>query len=344
MDMDFKPRFSRGFFILYFLTMQVIRMYSKPKDFEITALRVFQQQSRFVQPYREFIDYLGVKPGMINRCEDIPFLPIELFKTQKILDRRGKEKQVFLSSGTSGMQQSRHYVQQPWLYEESLLKNFEWQYGPPENFCFLALLPSYLERKGSSLVYMMKILMEKSECRHSGFFLNDYKALNHAIEAARGSGFQIMLIGVSFALLDFAEEYSGGLEGAIVMETGGMKGRRKEIIRSELHRILTDSFGVESIHSEYGMTELLSQAYSKMDGIFRPAPWMKVFIKDIHDPFGLAPQGKSGRMDIIDLANIYSCSFISTSDIGRLRDEGRFEVLGRLDNSDIRGCNLLALS
>ena len=291
--------------------------------------------------YRSFCDLLNVHPSDIQHIQDIPFLPIEFFKTHQIVSNTNPVKEIFTSSGTTGMSVSKHFVTDISLYEQSYLKGFEYFYGDISEYTILALLPSYLERNGSSLIYMVDDLIKKSNKPKSGFYLNNLEELKDTLLQLEESNEKIMLIGVSFALLDLVETYQFQLKNTIVMETGGMKGRRKEIIRTELHHQLKKGFGVAKIHSEYGMTELLSQAYSKGDGIFATPPWMKILIRDTEDPLQLIGQGKTGGINVIDLANINSCSFIATQDLGKTYTNNTFEVLGRFDASDIRGCNLL---
>jgi phenylacetate-coenzyme A ligase PaaK-like adenylate-forming protein len=321
---------------------------SVPKIFEInsdqefneTCLAVFQFQAQENAVYREYLKHLNVNAGDINRIEDIPFLPIELFKSHKILSGKSEEQKIiFSSSGTTGTSTSKHYVSQLEIYERSFLGAFNKFYGSPKEFRILALLPSYLERTGSSLIYMVERLIKDSAHPDSGFFLDDFDQLRNILSTE--SDRETLLIGVSFALLDFIEQESIELKNTTVMETGGMKGRRKELTREELHKELQEGFGIDSIHSEYGMTELLSQAYSKGNGIFECPAWMKVLVRDTNDPLTIFPAGKSGGVNVIDLANINSCSFIATSDLGRTYDDGSFEILGRFDYSDLRGCNLM---
>lgn len=250
---------------------------------------------------------------------------------------------IFTSSGTTGAKTSQHVVTDISLYEKSFLKAFEHFYGPVSHYCILALLPAYLEREGSSLVYMVDSLITKSRHSNSGFYLNNLDDLKKQLMLLQKKGQKTLLIGVSFALLDLAETMRFPLKNTIVMETGGMKGRRREMIRSELHQILKNAFGVEQIHSEYGMTELLSQGYSKGHGIFNCPPWMKVLIRDTEDPLSIQKSGKNGGINIIDLANLNSCPFIATQDLGKVHPNGSFEVLGRFDHSDIRGCNLMVV-
>lgn len=316
---------------------------SSHKQFIKTALKVFRFQYENNLPYRQFCDFLSRTPADVKTLEDIPFLPISFFKTHTIISGNGEPQQIFTSSGTTGDQTSSHFVSDTSIYETSYLNTFSSFYGNIEDYVVLALLPSYLERTGSSLIYMVDDLIRKSGNPDSGFYLHNYAELIEKLERLDSDGKNIILIGVTYALLDLVEMHGFDLTNTIVMETGGMKGRRKEIIREELHRILCDGFGVSSIHSEYGMTELLSQAYSHGNGIFHCPPWMKVMARDTEDALTIIPHGKTGGLNIIDLANINSCAFIATQDLGKIYDDGSFEVLGRFDNSDIRGCNLMVI-
>ena len=312
-------------------------------DFEKLALEVFQFQAQHNAVYKQFIKLLKVNPLAVDSVRKIPFLPIEFFKSHKILSSTTKIEETFLSSGTTGQAQSKHFVTDISVYEESFTKGFEYFYGSIEEYTVLALLPSYLERNGSSLIYMANDFIEKSNNPKSGFYLNNLEELRKNLQELDKNNQKVLLIGVSFALLDLVETYKFNLKNTIIMETGGMKGRRKELIREELHQILKEGFGVSEIHSEYGMTELLSQGYSKGNGIFGCPPWMKILTRDPEDALTILPEGKSGGINVIDLANINSCSFIATQDLGKTYANGTFEVLGRFDNSDIRGCNLLVL-
>ncbi|WP_297691690.1 acyl transferase [uncultured Eudoraea sp.] len=312
-------------------------------EFNKMALEVFNFQYDNNTTYQKFCSYLGKSKSNVTAVEEIPYLPIEFFKSKQVITTSQPPKIVFESSGTTGQLVSKHYVLKPEIYEKSYLKTFEYFYGDIKDYCVLALLPSYMERKGSSLIYMVNDLIEKSANPKSGFYLENKVELLKTLQNLDESGFKIILIGVSYALLDIAENHSMNLNNTIIMETGGMKGRRKELVRDELHSILKNSFGLEAIHSEYGMTELLSQAYSKGNGIFNCPPWMSVTIRETDDPLSTEPYGKIGGINIIDLANIYSCSFIATQDLGRVYKDGSFEVLGRFDHSDVRGCNLMAL-
>lgn len=310
-------------------------------SFEKAALEIFRFQASENTVYKDFIYHLNIEVSEVKGLKDIPFLPIELFKSQKVVTGNSKCDVIFSSSGTTGSMQSRHYVKNLSLYEYSFRKAFERFYGDVKQYSILALLPSYLEREGSSLIYMVEDLIEGNGNPQSGFYLNNTEELYHKLLHLKSSGSKVFLLGVTFALLDFAEVYQPDLSGCIIMETGGMKGRRKEMIREEVHEILSQAFKVDKIHSEYGMTELLSQGYSKGDGIFDCPPWMKVLIRDTNDPFNYLPEGRTGGINVIDLANVYSCSFIATQDLGRINEGGAFEVLGRFDYSDMRGCNLM---
>jgi phenylacetate-coenzyme A ligase PaaK-like adenylate-forming protein len=311
------------------------------KDFEKLALDTFCYQAVNNLVYKQYLSLLKIIPEKINNIKEIPFLPVSFFKTHKVTTSNISEV-IFTSSGTSGDEVSKHFVHNLLLYKSSFLKSFEIFYGNPKDYCILALLPSYLEREGSSLVFMVTELIKQSENEDSGFFLDNTKDLNNIIKKYLKSSQKVILIGVSYALLDFIEKYPQQLShNFVVMETGGMKGRKKEITRQELHKKLSMGFGINNIHSEYGMTELLSQAYSKENGLYNCPPWMKIVIRDPYDPFQLLTNEKTGEINIIDLANWYSCSFIETQDLGKVYEDGRFEVLGRFDNSQMRGCNLL---
>lgn len=311
------------------------------QSFEIIAMELFRYQAESVPVYRDFLNYLRIDPSACERIEDIPFLPVELFRTHKIIAEGFEPSIQFTSSSTGGSSPSVHYVADAGLYEKSFMECFRRSYGQPSETCIMALLPSYLERPGSSLVYMADKLIGSSRFSESKFYLYDLDVLIKVLKEHKKIKRNCILLGVSFALLDMAEKFEEDLNGIIIMETGGMKGRRKEMIRKELHDILMKRFNVDSIHSEYGMTELLSQAYSKGNGIFSPPPWMKILIRDNYDPATILPENQSGRVNIIDLANVYSCSFLATSDLGKVFKDGSFEILGRADHSDIRGCNLM---
>ena len=310
-------------------------------DFVQAALQTFGYQYQHNQVYQRFCTLLDRTPDKVRQLTDIPFLPIEFFKSEAVYCGNEHPTTVFTSSGTTGSQTSRHYVKDLAVYQQSFRQGFADFYGNIEEYTVLALLPSYLERTGSSLITMVADLIERSGSADSGFYLNEYDLLAKKLTALDRSGRKVLLIGVSFALLDLVETHRFQLKNTIVMETGGMKGRRKELIREELHTILCEGFGVEYIHSEYGMTELLSQAYSGGSGLYESVRWLKVLIRDTNDALSYQRPLKTGGINLIDLANIHSCSFIATQDLGRLHPDGRFEVLGRFDNADIRGCNLL---
>lgn len=313
------------------------------QDFQNLALRIFNYQFENNSVYRSFCDLLYKHPSDVKSIEEIPFLPIQFFKSHKVISSTDSPKITFSSSGTTGSITSKHIVTDVALYEKSFRRAFELFYGDVSSYTVLALLPSYLEREGSSLIYMVHDLIQKSNNPDSGFYLNNRKDLSEKLIALDASGQKVLLIGVSFALLDLVESKKFSLKNTVIMETGGMKGRRKELTRKELHQILTDGFGVDVIHSEYGMTELLSQGYSKGNGIFETPPWMKILIRDTEDPFGILASQKTGGLNVIDLANINSCSFIATQDLGKVYSDQSFEILGRFDHSDIRGCNLMIL-
>ena len=310
-------------------------------DFVQAALQTFGYQYQHNQVYQRFCTLLGRTPDKVRQLTDIPFLPIEFFKSEAVYCGNERPTTVFTSSGTTGSQTSRHYVKDLAVYQQSFRQGFADFYGNIEEYTVLALLPSYLERTGSSLITMVADLIERSSSADSGFYLNEYDLLAEKLTSLDHSGRKVLLIGVSFALLDLVETHRFQLKNTIVMETGGMKGRRKELIREELHAILCEGFGVEHIHSEYGMTELLSQAYSAGSGLYESVRWLKVLIRDTNDALSYQRPLKTGGINLIDLANIHSCSFIATQDLGRLHPDGKFEVLGRFDNADIRGCNLL---
>ena len=309
-------------------------------DFERLALEVFCYQYENTAVYRKFCDFLKVDATTVKKTENIPFLPIQFFKSHRVISKKAKEQITFTSSGTTGSFTSKHHVSNLSLYEKSFLKAFHRIYGTPSEYTILALLPSYIERGGSSLVYMADRLIEKSNSEHSGFYLNDTKALIEKLKFLESTNQKTILLGVSYALLDLIEMQKFNLKNTIVMETGGMKGRRKEMVKEELHGTLKKGFGVEGIHSEYGMTELLSQAYSIGKGVFCAPPWMKIRTRETEDALSFV-EGKTGGVNVIDLANLHSCSFIATQDLGRVYKDGSFEVLGRFDESDIRGCNLM---
>jgi phenylacetate-coenzyme A ligase PaaK-like adenylate-forming protein len=313
------------------------------ESFSEKALKIFKFQSERNPVYKSFIENLGRKSGEVKDITDIPFLPVGFFKNQKVIVEDLLVEMIFESSRATGTIPSRHFVHDLKLYETSFTESFRYFYGEPSEYFIAALLPSYTDRQNSSLVYMMEGLIRQSTDRTSGFYENNLEELISNIQKAKSSGRKSLLLGVSFALLDLANRFLPDLSGTIVMETGGMKGRRKEITREELHEILKNKFNVSVIHSEYGMSELMSQAYSKGNGIFFCPPWMKILVRDPQDPLSIIDgYDTSGGINIIDLANLYSCSFIATSDSGKLLENGGFEISGRFDNSDIRGCNLMA--
>lgn len=324
------------------MSLDTVFNINSAKEFEQRALQIFQHQFENNAVYRSFCDLLYKHPAEVTRVEDIPFLPIEFFKSKTVVSTSKKPEVIFSSSGTTGSETSKHFVANLKQYEQSFNKGFNHFYGTVEDYVVLGLLPSYLERKGSSLIYMVNDFISKSNHPESGFYLDQFDVLAEKLHQLDKEGKQVLLIGVSFALLDLVEKHLFSLKNTIVMETGGMKGRRKELIRSELHAILKKGFGVFNIHSEYGMTELLSQAYSKGDGVFSCPPWMKVFTRDTEDALSLV-QNQTGGINVVDLANYHSCSFIATQDLGKVYADGSFEVLGRFDTSDIRGCNLVVL-
>ncbi|RRA96725.1 LuxE/PaaK family acyltransferase [Paenimyroides viscosum] len=311
------------------------------KEFHKTAMKVFRFQFEHNEVYQKYCLLLKKNPSNVKHLTEIPFLPIEFFKSKDILSSINAVQTTFTSSGTTGIITSKHHVTDLSFYEASFRSAFSKFYGNIEDYAVLALLPSYLERQGSSLIYMAKDFIEGSNHPDSGFYLHNYEELAKKLIELDNSGQNVLLIGVTYALLDLIELQKFNLKNTIIMETGGMKGKRKELIREELHTILADGFGVEKIHSEYGMTELLSQAYSLGDGIFECPPWMDVLIRDTEDPLTIIEDGKTGGINVIDLANINSCAFIATQDLGKKQPNFSFEVLGRFDNSDIRGCNLM---
>jgi phenylacetate-coenzyme A ligase PaaK-like adenylate-forming protein len=320
---------------------------SSQKQFEKIALKIFRYQYENNFVYKEFCDFLKTDIQKVKSLEQIPFLPIQFFKSHKVVTNdpgtSGLIQKTFTSSGTTGMITSNHFVTDITLYEESYRKGFSQFYGNIENYTVLALLPSYLEREGSSLIYMVDDLIQMTNNPESGFFLYNHHELIEKLIRLDNSGQNVILIGVTYALLDLIENKKFQLKHTIIMETGGMKGKRKEMIREELHEQLCQSFGVASIHSEYGMTELLSQAYSLGNGVFECPSWMQILIRDTEDALTYVSLGKSGGINVIDLANINSCSFIATQDLGKKNPNTSFEVLGRFDNSDIRGCNLMVI-
>lgn len=314
---------------------------SSNDEFNTLALKIFQNQAKHNKVYKNYLNHLNIDIEKVKQIKEIPFLPIEFFKSHDVILEGLNPEIVFTSSGTTGSVQSRHLVSDLKTYEQSFVKAFEHFFGSAENYCILALLPNYLEREGSSLVYMTEKLIGLSKQSASNFYLHNIDELAKKINSPELQDKKIILLGVTYALLDLAENHKIKHPQLIVMETGGMKGKRKEMIREELHQFLSTQLNVNKIYSEYGMTELLSQAYSVGDGIFKCPPWMKILIRDTNDPLSLLDYNKGGGINIIDLANINSCCFLMTQDLGKVSADGSFEVLGRFDASDIRGCNLL---
>jgi phenylacetate-coenzyme A ligase PaaK-like adenylate-forming protein len=312
------------------------------QGFNDLALDVFRYQYNENEVYRKYVRALNTDVGQITSIDKIPFLPVEFFKTHQVKTTEFDPQVIFESSGTSQTINSQHFVKDMDIYVQSFTRAFELFYGPTKDYCVIGLLPAYLERSGSSLIYMVDHLIKASGHPQSGFYLNEFENLYQVLKDLKKNNQKLILIGVTFGLLDFAASYNIDLSGSIVMETGGMKGRRKEMIREDVHAVLQKAFNLDKIHSEYGMTELLSQAYSFGDGIFRCPPWMKILIRDEEDPLSIKTKADaSGAINIIDLANIYSCSFIATKDVGKLFVDGSFEVRGRMDGSDLRGCSLM---
>lgn len=309
--------------------------------FEKLALATFHHQYSHTAIYRKFVDLLGVHPPKVKKITDIPFLPIQMFKYHKVATPNMDVATIFKSSGTTGGQRSTHFVQDTDLYTTSFTKAFEQFYGNVEEYTVLALLPSYLEQGESSLVFMVDSLIKQSKNAASGFYLNNYEELIAHLKSMDESGNKVLLIGVTYALLDLIEKETFQLKNTVIMETGGMKGRRKEMIKEELHSVLRKGFGVTHIHSEYGMTELLSQAYSLKEGVFETPSWMRILVRDATDPLTWVENEVTGGINVIDLANIYSCSFIATQDLGKKHSDRTFSILGRFDDADVRGCNLL---
>ncbi len=313
-----------------------------PQTFAQFALQVFNYQYQRNLVYRNWVNALGAQTSSVQSINDIPSMPVSFFKSHKVVTGEFEPQVIFESSGTTQTTNSRHWVKDVSLYKQSFIKGFEKFYGNLKDWCIIGLLPSYLERSGSSLVMMVDELIKLSVHAESGFYLYEFEKLASVLQELENSKQKTLLIGVTFALLDFADQFAMTLKYTTVMETGGMKGRRKEMVREEVHNRLKDRLGVEKVHSEYGMTELLSQAYSCGDGIFKTVPWMKILLREEDDPLKIKQEGR-GLINIIDLANIYSCSFIATDDVGTIYQGGSFEVLGRFDNSDIRGCSLMVL-
>ncbi len=311
------------------------------ENFESVSLATFRFQVENCKIYREFVNHLHIHPETVRRVSQIPFLPVSLFKNHRIYCGSDEPEILFTSSGTTGSQTSVHEVASLRMYENSFKLSFNLFYGSADQYILLVMLPGYLERTGSSLVYMAEQLIKATSHPLSGFYLHDTDRLLHTIEKARNTNRKILLLGVTHSLVSLAIQHQPDLTGAIVMETGGMKGHGREMVRSELHQLLCERFRVPVIHSEYGMTELLSQAYSKGNGLFQCPPWMKILTRDTDDPLTLRTDSRTGGINVIDLANRWSCSFLATQDLGRVHENGEFEVMGRFDNSDVRGCNLL---
>lgn len=316
---------------------------ASPADFNQTAISLFYYQYAQNPLYRDFCDALRIVPERVRHITQIPFLPVSFYKSHRVLAAPDDLCDLlFESSGTTGEIPSRHFVYDARVYEQSLIDGFTTFYGLPQQYAILALLPSYLERQNASLVYMARTLMAHSGHPENGFYINEWNKLYDVLQELESRGQKTLLIGVTFALLDFAAAFPGALRHTIVMETGGMKGRKKEMTREEVHQLLKDDFRLSAIHSEYGMTELLSQAYAAADGIFWCAPTMKVMVRDINDPLDVQEHG-TGCLNVIDLANMYSCPFIATEDIGTIEEDGSFRVIGRADHSALRGCSLMAV-
>jgi phenylacetate-coenzyme A ligase PaaK-like adenylate-forming protein len=325
------------------ITASDIFTISSQKQFEKIALKVFRFQYENNLVYQEFCDLLKTNPQKVKSLHQIPFLPIQFFKSHNVVSNNNPIETTFTSSGTTGAITSKHLITDVSIYEESYRQAFSQFYGNIEDYVVLALLPSYLEREGSSLIHMVEDLIQLTNNSNSGFYLNNHEELIQKLIELDEAGQNVILIGVTYALLDLIEKRTFQLQHTIIMETGGMKGKRKEMIREELHEQLYNGFGVTAIHSEYGMTELLSQAYSLGNGIFECPSWMQIHIRDTEDALTYINDGKTGGINVIDLANINSCSFIATQDLGKKYPNTTFEVLGRFDNSDIRGCNLMVI-
>lgn len=325
-----------------FMSNEIFHIHNR-SDFTEVALRLFREQAKACAVYRDYIQLLGIRPEEVHSLEEIPYLPIEFFKSHEVKTGAFSHEIVFTSSGTTGQYTSQHFVKSLNLYVESFVRGFELFYGPMSQYAVLGLLPAYLERSGSSLVFMVDHMIKTSEHPESGFYLNNHDSLYTMLLKLREKGVPTLLIGVTFGLLDFSATFQIDFPELIVMETGGMKGRRQEMIRDEVHALLKDAFGVANIHSEYGMTELLSQAYSNGFGYFKCPPWMAILRREVTDPFCIDQTPGSGALNVIDLANRDSCSFIATQDLVRLHDHGRFEIMGRYDHAEVRGCNLMVI-
>lgn len=309
--------------------------------FNELALEAFYYQLKHNTLYKQFVNHLKIHPSSVDHYFKIPCLPISFFKTHKVYSYHQPELKIFRSSGTTSNEKSQHFIAKPKLYTKSFTLGFKAVFGPLEDYCILALLPGYSERKDASLIFMVQELMNQSGNPSNGFFLNDFNALHKLLIEKAAAGEKVILFGVTHALLDFAENFSGNIPNTIVIETGGMKGRKKEIVRAELHQLLKVAFGCAAVYSEYGMTELLSQAYAKDGENFIAPNWMKILVRDLRDPMQYLNENQNGGINIIDLANIYSCPFIATGDIGRMIDKYQYAILGRVDNSESRGCSLM---
>lgn len=312
-----------------------------PEDFNAAAVWLFHYQAANNPVYAEWLQLLRIQPETIQNWQNIPLLPVSFFKTHRVLSGSGAPQISFETSGTTGTQQGYHHITDLQLYETSILKAFERFWGPPADYVFLALLPGYIERPNASLVYMMDVLMRASHRTENGYFLHDHQALANKLAALNARGQKVFLMGVTFALLDFAASHPMPLPHTTIVETGGMKGRRREMVREEVHALLRDAFQVSAIGSEYGMTELLSQGWSRGAGLFENPPWMRVVLKDPQDPLASAEKRTSGMVGVIDLANVHSCAFLATQDLAKMHPNNQYEVLGRFDYADLRGCNLL---
>jgi len=315
---------------------------NKSTEFSDSALQLFQYQYELNKVYREYCNHLNINSEKVNSIEKIPFLPVSFFKTHRVITGDFTPEITFFSSATTGAQPSKHEIKDISLYETSFIKSFEHFYGTPQQYTFLALLPSYLEREGSSLVYMIEKLMQISGKKENGFFLHDYERLFKMLTELKKKKEKTILFGVTFALLDFIKDYHIDFPELILFETGGMKGKGKELVKEEVHHLLQEAFHLQNIHSEYGMCELLSQAYSAGGNVFKTPPWMKFLLRDEKNPLHVSTAFSEGAINVIDLANMYSCAFIATDDLGRQNENG-LEITGRFDNTEIRGCNLLVL-
>lgn len=345
---DANPTITKRIKMVFLPSMSVPFSYKdvfevKEQQFNDLVLEIFRWQAEHIVIYKRFLEALSIAPESIQQYSDIPFLPIEAFKTHEIIAPGVSPRAYFESSSTTGLNTSKHYYDDINWYHKAVIHGFEQRYGKVRDYCFLALLPGYLERENASLISMVKLLMDKSQYSSSGFYLHEHEDLKKQLKHNAKEKIPTVLFGVTFALLDFAGQHSVDFNDLIILETGGMKGRGKEITRADLHETLSRSFIGAKIQSEYGMTELFSQAYMNEDGLFECPPWMRISLSSTDDPFARVPQGKTGLINVIDLANIESCCFIATSDLGRMHEGDRFEVLGRFDHSEQRGCNLMVV-